>query len=349
MALGPIAANIETRRSAGEFVGIARALVASAKTGGVIHALRMAEDQRLGSRVVSILKAAADSGGITGSWGSEIAEYGEVVSAFLETLAHHGAFDRMLPDMRRVPLRTRVGLVTVGFTGSVIGEGQVIPITSLTLSGTTTEQQKATAIMALSDELARLASGSGALFARELRTAIAIVTDQSFIDTITTGVSPITSSGNTAVAIMDDLSAALDNIETSAQSRLYILVTSTIAKRWATMTTADGVQAFPQMTPQGGSVAGMPVVVSDGGSAGEIIVVDAHQIAAGAGSIELDTTTEASIEFQSAPTSPPTAATVMHSLWQHGEVALRALRYFTAERLSTSSVAVISGAVYSPQ
>jgi hypothetical protein len=81
------------------------------------------------------------------------------------------------------------------------------------------------------------------------------------------------------------------------------------------MTTADGVLALPQMTPGGGAACGLPVVVSDGVPTGEIVVVDAYQIAAGAGSVELDVATEASVEFQDAQTSPPSAATVLRSLY----------------------------------
>ena len=74
----------------------------------------------------------------------------------------------------------------------------------------------------------------------------------------------------------------------------------------------------------------------------------AAQIAAGSLGIELDTTSEASVEMNDAPTSPPTAATVLRQLWAQNELGLKASRYFTVERLHSSAVAVISGASYSP-
>lgn len=351
--LGTLQADIETRTRAGEFVGICRSLLAAqmgaGNGSGIVNAHRIAAAHRMSPRVVSILKSAVTVGGISGTWGGEIAEYNDVVSAFLETLAPVGAFDRLLPDMRRVPLRTRVVLVTSGFTANIVGRAQVTPISSLTLEGATTDEVKAVAIARVSEELARLSSGGGALFAKELRIAVAIVTDQQFISELTSGLTPISASGVTSTAVYDDLSAALNAIETTVASKLYVLVTSAIAKSWSTMTTSDGALAFPQMTPSGGVVSGMPVVVTDGLSAGQIVVVDAYGIAAGAGTLEPDMSRQASIQSDTSPTSPPTASTEQHSLWQHGEVGMKLLRYFMVERLSTSSVALIQNAVYSPQ
>jgi hypothetical protein len=345
--LGTVQADLETRTRAGEFVGIARTLVASAKTGGLLLAARMAESHRMSPRVVSILKSAVASG-TTSGWGASISEYQDTVSAFLESLSVVGAFDRMLGDMQRVPLKTRVAITTVGITGSIVGEAQATPISSMTLAAATTDPLRAIAIIALSDELARLTSGSGQLFARELRNAIAIVTDQQFITTITTGITPIASSGSTVAAVRIDLNAAVGAIETGASSKLYVLVTADNAKRLATSGGEDGA-AWPEMSPSGGRMAGMEVIVTDGLSAGQMVVVDANAIAASAGSVELDAVTEASVEMNTTPTSPPTTSTILHSLWQHNEVGLKVSRHFSAERLHDSAVALVSGAVYSPQ
>jgi hypothetical protein len=99
------------------------------------------------------------------------------------------------------------------------------------------------------------------------------------------------------------------------------------------------------MTPTGGIIQGMDVLVSDGVNA-QIIGVDASQIAAASGSIELDGTGEATVQMDSAPDSPPTAATNVISFWQMNLAGLRATRYWGAERLRTGAVAVISGVNY---
>jgi hypothetical protein len=58
----------------------------------------------------------------------------------------------------------------------------------------------------------------------------------------------------------------------------------------------------------GGAIQGMDVLASDGVS-GQIIAVDASQIAAAAGIVELDGSGAATVQMDSAPDSPPTAAT----------------------------------------
>ena len=61
-------------------------------------------------------------------------------------------------------------------------------------------------------------------------------------------------------------------------------------------TTATGELAFPQMTPMGGAIQGMDVLASDGVS-GQIIAVDASQIAAAAGTVELDGSGAATVQW----------------------------------------------------
>ncbi len=51
--------------------------------------------------------------------------------------------------------------------------------------------------------------------------------------------------------------------------------------------------------------------------------------------------------MNTAPDSPPTTSTVLTSLWQHNLTGLKAVRYFGAERLRDTAVAVISGVGYS--
>jgi hypothetical protein len=345
VSLGSIATDMETRSRAGEFAALARS-IAMAK-GDLLQAERFAEAERMSPRVLSILKSAVNVGTMSG-WGSSLSEYASLVSSFLTSLAQYGAFDRLLSDMKRVPLHTRVVMATSSITGAVVGEGQSAPVSSLTVDGATTDVFKAVAVVVASSELLRLGGGVGAqLFSKELRQAVSISTDSQFVSVLTAGLTPITASGSTATAIGIDLATALSQIETSVASRLYIIAPSATAKQWSAKALTEGM-AFSQMTPHGGALGGLPVVVSDAVSAGQWLVVDAAQIAAGAGSIDLDASNQADVQMETSPTSPPTTSTVLTGLWQRDLVGLRATRYFTVERLHSSSVAVISGAVYSP-
>jgi hypothetical protein len=95
-----------------------------------------------------------------------------------------------------------------------------------------------------------------------------------------------------------------------------------------------------------GAIQGMEVLVSDGVS-DQIIAVDASQIAAAGGTVELDGSGVATVQMDSAPDSPPTAAANVTSFWQMNLAGLRATRYWGAERLRSTAVSVISNVSYS--
>ena len=109
----------------------------------------------------------------------------------------------------------------------------------------------------------------------------------------------------------------------------------------ATSTSAQA--AFPDATPYGGSINGMEIVVSDALDAGTWMVIDASAFIASSGDVELNIYDQMSIQFDTAPDSPPTAATNIVSLWQNNLVALIAERFFTVARVRSNSVAVIVG------
>jgi hypothetical protein len=100
------------------------------------------------------------------------------------------------------------------------------------------------------------------------------------------------------------------------------------------------------MTPNGGTISGVPVIVSGGTPSASIVMVDAHQIAAASDTIELMASNQALLELQTAPASPPILTQVLTSLWQQNETALRATRYFGAERLRDTAVAVVNNVAY---
>ena len=221
-----------------------------------------------------------------------------------------------LPFMRRVPLRTRLGLVSVGASAARVPSAHVKPITSLSLTGNQTiDEHKALAIIAASAELLRLSGAEGNdLFARELKAAVATVTDQIFLELITESVSPTASLGGLAINVLQDLNGAFGAINTDSRSALFIATTSAIVKQWSVKTTLDGAVAFPGMSPTGGVVVNVPVVVSDGVTAGQVVVFDAFQIAAAQGAIELDISRQADLQMNTTPDSPFTASTVLTSM-----------------------------------
>ena len=133
-------------------------------------------------------------------------------------------------------------------------------------------------------------------------------------------------------------------VSTDATSKLFLIVDSDTAKTWAIL--GGDSFAFPQMTPNGGMVAGIPVIVSDGFSAATMVLVDAHQIAAGSDTVTVDASLQADVQLDTAPNSPASASTVRLGLWQRDMTAIKVERFFGAERLRSTAVAVCSGVGY---
>jgi hypothetical protein len=357
------AAEISTK--AREFCFLARAIALGRGQHGAVQTVVHHHRIMMGPRVKAIVdglhdvynftpdlvyrqKAAAAAGATDATtWGSQLAEYDTLASAFLASLKSFGAFDAMLPSMRRVPFRARIGCVTTGATGSTVGQAAPKPISRLTLTTTQIDEVKAVAILVITDELAKFgSSAAGDLFAVELSNAVAVETDETFISVLTTGATSIGSSGVTAEHVRNDLRALLANITTNARSVLFLLTTSSTAKVLAILHDSSGGGAFPTMGVNGGTIGGINVVVSDGVPANTALLVDAQQVAAASETIQLSATNEASVQLDTAPDSPPIASSNMVSLWQNNMTGLKAERFFGVQKLTTTGVAVLTGIAY---
>jgi hypothetical protein len=247
--LGRINAAAELSTKAREFVNLARVVAMSRGDHSAVRAI--VHDNRFlcGPTVKGIVESsqhvyemqpdlvaqqkAAVAAGTTADtgWALPLADYQTLASAFLESLRNFGAFDRMLPSMRRVPFRTRIGASTTGSTGTTVPQQQIKPISKLTLTGTQIDEQKAVAILVVTDELARFGDNvAGNLFAVELSNAVAVETDETFVSVLTANATSNGSSGPTAEHARNDLRGMLASVTTSARSQLFLLVTSAIAK-----------------------------------------------------------------------------------------------------------------------
>jgi len=345
----------DTRGRAGEFVNLCRCRAMAEFTKQ--PPAKVAAQQGLTQRVQKILsdpnvlvvKAAVAPMQLPQA---VLADYESVAAGFLETLRNVGCFDRILADggWRQVPMRTRVVVVTVGASAGALGEPvSLTPLTSLLLANQNLALRIATTAVILSNELWRAADAEAqALVQRELSSGAALVTDQQMVAELTGGITAMTSNGATATAIQQDFARLFGAVTLGQNSRPYILMQSHNAKALATKDAPTTFEVlFPTMGPMGGTIANVPVLVCDGLSAGQIVLVDAAQVAAAsAPDLAIDTVRQGDVQLDTAPDSPPLTTTVLTSMWQHNLTGLRVMRRFGIERLTTTAVAVLSGANY---
>lgn len=275
-----------------------------------------------------------------------------------------------IPALRQVPFRTGLISQTTGGAGYWVGEGKAKPVTKFDFTRTHLNPLKVANIAVITEELLRDSSPSAEIIVRdELVNALRARMDLDFIDplksavsnvspaSITNGVSAIPSSGSDADAVRCDLKALWSTFlaaNNAATTGVYIM-NSVTALALSLMTNALGQAEFPDLTPQGGMLKGVPVITSeyvatasDGTS--YIVLVNAQDIwFADEGGFNVDMSREASLQMLDNPTNDATGATAptsLVSLWQTDCVGFRAERTINWAKRRASAVALVSGVNY---
>lgn len=320
--------------------------------------------------VERVLRAPVAVGTTTGTtWAAPLVEAQNLVGEFAELLRAASIIGR-IPGLRRVPFNIKVPRQTAGATVNWVGEGKVKPVSALAFDQVTLAHTKVAGIVPITEELLRFSSPSAeAIIRTDLVAAITALVDRDFLDptnaaqatvrpaSITNGVTPVTATGTNADALRADLGTLLagyadDNMDLGG---LVLIMTQTQALRISLMVNTLGQPEFSGMGRDGGTLAGIPVVVSQnivgtGGSPADgslIVAVNARDVLlADDGQVSVDVSREASLQMDSAPDSPATASTVMISLWQHNMVGIRAERFINWVKRRAEAVQFIQFAKY---
>jgi hypothetical protein len=207
-------------------------------------------------------------------------------------------------------------------------------------------ERKVAGILQMSNELARSVSRTAmTLFSKELKKACAVALNQDFLGGLigNTGIASFASEGTDVSDIAYDARRALGALEYGADSKLYWVGGPDIAKALAT-TTGPGGRVFPTMGPQGGEYFGAPFLVSDEAGEGNLILLDASQIAADSLALTMRVSGEASV----AMSDNPEAEGNLVSLWQTHQSAILVERHYGFELLRDSALAVVTDVDYGP-
>lgn len=282
------------------------------------------------------------------------------LNEFLELLRPRTLLGR-IPGMRQVPFNVSVPTQTTGGTYGWVGQNKPKPVTKADFSTVSVPFAKAAGIIVLSEELVKLSTPSAeALVREEMIAGMAQFLDTQFNDpavtavanvnpaAITVGASTAAASGATAAAAKADLAASVA-VFTDAGVPLegsVWLMNDSNAFGLSVSLNALGQPLFPGMTAQGGTLFGMPVIVSNNVSTRVILMHAPSILFADEGGVRIDVSREASVQMDSAPTDTVDASTVYLSLWQRNLVGLRAERMITWIRARTAAVRYITAAAY---
>jgi HK97 family phage major capsid protein/HK97 family phage prohead protease len=315
-------------------------------------------------------KAAVAAGSTTDStWASPLVELTNAASEFVEMLRPATIIGR-IPGLTRVPFNQKIPRGTGDPTAYWVGEGAVKPLSAMAFDSVELLFNKVAGIVPMTEELMRFSNPSAERIVRDaLVAAIAYLTDRDFLDptkaevvgvspaSVTNGVTPVAATGQTADALRDDLGNLIAEYLEANMSvgGLVLVMTSAQAMRLSLMRNSLGQREFNDITLNGGSLEGIPVVTSEnivamGGSPTDgypIVAINAPEILlADDGGVEIDISREASLQMNDAPDSPETTSTILVSLWQRNMVAIRAERFITWKKRRTGAVQYISYARY---
>jgi HK97 family phage major capsid protein len=279
------------------------------------------------------------------TWAGPLASSG-ISDEVLPILRGLSVFDAASPKMRQIPFSVTVPRQTATATGSWIGEGLPTPVNKLTYDALSLPPRKLGTERVLSAELVRASGAAETAVRDDLLAALAAYIDAQFLDptvaltsthpaSITNGATAVVSSGTTAAAITADLAALSAAVTTPGRGRTWILRPGTLTH--IALALGGGAAADAPRT-----LAGVPILVSEN-SPPQVTLVDLGEIAYAAGAIDLTSSTQATVEMNSAPTqnattTPPVGA-VMVSLFQNNLVAFHILRFINWQRVRAGSVA----------
>lgn len=297
-------------------------------------------------------------------------------AAFLRPSTILGKFGMgNIPSLVRVPFNIRWVGQTTGGTGYWVGQGMPKPLTAFEFSATTLGFTKVAAISVITQELARFSSPSAETLVRDgLRDVLVERLDIDLIDpsvaavagvnpaSLTNGVTAGSSSGTTADAVRADIQNLIETYIASNQNvaGLVLIMPNTLALVLSFMVNDLGQREFPDMTINGGTLLGIPVIASQyaanaSGSGNLVVAVNTKEVAlADDGQVTVDMSTEASLQMLDNPTNDtvtPTA-TSMVSMWQTNSIALRAERFVNWQKRRSQAVAYLDdvnwGSIGSP-
>jgi Phage capsid family len=330
----------QTRR-ANEFLATARAILSARSADMTWSAYADLVGKQLPPRVGEILKSAMPP--ISTTTAADL--FAPLVAAFVASLREASAFDRVWPFSVHVPLHSLSLSITSAFISGDVSEGNAKPATQLTLTGNSVAPKKVAALVAASRELLEFSTPAATeLFDQALRAATVIACNVRFLTDLLALTTPIASTGDSAQNIYDDLGALLSAIPVGENSRLFLVLHGDDAKALLTKTTSAGTLAFSRANLSNGEILpGVGLVVSNSMPDGRALMIDASGLLQADDGVELDTSRQADLQMESAPTNPATAAVVSIGLWQRNMIALRAERTFAYAPGRPNTLASLSG------
>ena len=210
-SLGELNKSVSLSSASHDFVLLAKSLAAArGDISKTQHLARTAPSMRV-REVLSDLKAAVNPMSLSDS--SALAPYSAMAAGFFGSLSAFSAFSKIynIGDFQRVPLRTRVVVLTTAPVAEAVSELAAKSVSSGSFASAQLETQKVAEFLVISNELAKTAAPSSiSMLGNELRRACGIAVDTKFLALMaaTSGITSAATTGVTSTTILADLTGA---------------------------------------------------------------------------------------------------------------------------------------------
>lgn len=293
-----------------------------------------------------ITKAAVSALG-TGDFGNP-----DVTEFF--TLVRDQSVIGRLASLRRVPFNIRMLAMVNGAQAHWVGQAKRKPLSKPSLAGATLQGLKVVALIATTQESVQANPQAEQILLTDLRDAVIGAIDEAFLDPANAGIADVMPAavtyGATAITATSDaaadIAALIDAFGGSFESA-YFVTDGKTATRIAMARDAGGSFAFPDAGPRGGSILGIPLLVSRtsprDSSGGQLALIDGAGIAANLESGRVDSSGHTTLEMSDDPENEVGA---MVSMFQTNSVAWLAETYGNWETQRAGSVVVLTGVDY---
>lgn len=228
-------------------------------------------------------------------------------------------------------------------TGDRVPEGAPSPIRFPDVDTETVARIKHTAAIVVTTETLtagasnpNIAAGFAAMLSRGvLRAEAASMLDPDYAGSLTAGVTAFPIAGTSAANFDSAIAETLERfVVNGGDPTQGVWITSPTVGTHLASLRSSGLLAFPTVTASGGTLAGLPLIVSWGAYEASnsprdslLVLVDRSKVFTWRGPIELSASREGSAQLDTDPTDSPSAEVVQVSLWQTNTVALKALAW----------------------
>jgi HK97 family phage major capsid protein len=315
--------------------------------------------------LVAVMKANEVAGGGSGSgeWGAELVSAdNRYTGDFINYLNSRTVYDRLA--LREIPANVTIKGQDGAATGYWVGQSKPIPATTVDFSTVSLTPLKVAALAVVSNELLRDSSPAAEALVRDaLVEAAAQRIDATFLSAtaassgvspagLLNGVSAISSAGNSAASVRQDIAALYAPFITAKNANGLVYVCNpALAKQLSLMTNALGQKEFGDIRADGGTLEGDPVVTGDNVASDDLILLkpsDIYKI--GGGGIEVSMSRDAMIEQSTVPTgatdTPVAASEAFTSMFQAESTAIKVVRSMNFAKRRTHAVQFVGDANY---